>query len=158
MNLKKCSQFVSRTNVWQDKIKLFLIPAKKTPHMGSKQFDCPITNHITAFEMTSKQNVSESSMKIMTLFASAFAKPMKISACLFLFHKTIKCFAFLFTFCLHVYFPSSYESRSIHLSFIKILTTTYTFGLIEGIIILTAEKICFIAKPVSKTCSLVGNL
>ena len=47
----------------------------------------------------------------MTLFASAFAKPMKIRACLFLFDKPIKCF--FFTFCFYVYFSRSYESRSI---------------------------------------------
>ena len=49
----------------------------------------------------------------MTLFASAFAKPMTIRARLFLFDKPIKCFAFLFTFCFCVYFSRSYESRSI---------------------------------------------
>ena len=44
----------------------------------------------------------------MTLFASAFAKPMKIRARLFLFDKPTKCFAFLFTFCFYVYFSISY--------------------------------------------------
>ena len=34
----------------------------------------------------------------MTLFATVFAKPMKIRARLFFFDKPIKCFAFLFTF------------------------------------------------------------
>ena len=48
----------------------------------------------------------------MTLFAYAFAKPMKIRARLFLFDKRIKCFAFLFTFCFYVYFSRSYESHS----------------------------------------------
>ena len=48
----------------------------------------------------------------MMLFASAFAKPMKIQAHLFLFNKLIKCFAFLFMFCFYVYFSSSYESCS----------------------------------------------
>ena len=52
----------------------------------------------------------------MTLFASAFAKPMTIRARLFLFDKPIKCFAFLFTFCFCVYFSRSYESRSIAFS------------------------------------------
>ena len=47
-----------------------------------------------------------------TLSASAFAKPMKIRARLFLFDKPIKCFAVLFTFCFYVYFSRSYESRS----------------------------------------------
>ena len=47
----------------------------------------------------------------MTLFASVFAKPMKIRARLFLFDKPIKCFAFLFTFCFSVYFSRSYEGR-----------------------------------------------
>ena len=37
-----------------------------------------------------------------TLFASAFAKPMKIRARLFLFGKPIKCFALLFTPCFKV--------------------------------------------------------
>ena len=49
----------------------------------------------------------------MKLFASAFAKPMKILARLCLFDKPIKCFAFLFTFCFYVYFSRLYESRSI---------------------------------------------
>ena len=49
----------------------------------------------------------------MTLFAPAFAKPMKIRARLFLFDKPIKCFAFLFMFCFYVCFSRSYESRSI---------------------------------------------
>ena len=49
----------------------------------------------------------------MTLFAFAFLRPMKIRACLFLFDKPIKCFTFLFTFCFHVCFSRSYESRSI---------------------------------------------
>ena len=34
----------------------------------------------------------------MTFFPSAFVKPMKVRACLFLFDKPIKCFSFLFTF------------------------------------------------------------
>ena len=38
----------------------------------------------------------------MTLFASVFAKPMKIRARLFLFDKPIKCFAFLFALCFYV--------------------------------------------------------
>ena len=38
------------------------------------------------------------------LFASAFSKPMKIHARLFLLGKPIKCFAFLVTFCFYVYF------------------------------------------------------
>ena len=53
----------------------------------------------------------------MTLFASAFAKPMKIRARLFLFNKPIKCFTFLFAFCFYVYFSRSYESHSIYLEF-----------------------------------------
>ena len=48
----------------------------------------------------------------MTLFAFAFAKPMKIRACLFLLDKPIKSFASLFSFCFCVYFSRSYESRS----------------------------------------------
>ena len=48
----------------------------------------------------------------MALFASAFAKPMKIRARLFLFDKPINCSAFLFTFCFHVSFSRSYESCS----------------------------------------------
>ena len=40
----------------------------------------------------------------MTLFASAFAKPMEIRARLFLFDKPIKYFVFLFTFCFYVCF------------------------------------------------------
>ena len=38
----------------------------------------------------------------MTLFASAFPKPMKILARLFLFDKPIECFTFLFTLCFKV--------------------------------------------------------
>ena len=49
----------------------------------------------------------------MMLFASAFVKPMKIRARLFLFDKPIKSFAFLFTFCFYVYFSRSYDRRSI---------------------------------------------
>ena len=49
----------------------------------------------------------------MTLSASAFAKPMKIRARLFLFDKPIKCFEFLFTFYFYFYFSRSYKSRSI---------------------------------------------
>ena len=96
----------------QLKTKLLLIPAKKTPNMGSKQFDCPIT--LLHF----KRRQSETFQKVpwrddvVTLFASALAKPMKIRARLFLFDKPIKCFAFLFTFCFYVYFSRSYESRS----------------------------------------------
>ena len=104
MTLKKC---------WQFKTKLLLIPAKETPNMGSKQFDCPtLPNHITALQMTS----SETFQKVPwgdDVFASAFARPRKIRARLFLFNKPIKCFTFLFTFCFHVYFSTSYESRSI---------------------------------------------
>ena len=48
----------------------------------------------------------------MTLFACAFAKPMKVHARLFLFDKPIKCFAHLFTFCSYVCFSRPYESRS----------------------------------------------
>ena len=47
------------------------------------------------------------------LFGSAFAKPMKIRAHLFLFDKPIKCFAFLFKFCFYAYFSGSSKSRSI---------------------------------------------
>ena len=47
-----------------------------------------------------------------TLFVSAFAKPMKIRARLFLFDKPIIFFAFLFKFCFHVYFSRSSESRA----------------------------------------------
>ena len=49
----------------------------------------------------------------MSLFASVFAKTMKIRARLFLFDKPINCFAFLFTFCFYVYFSRSYESRNL---------------------------------------------
>ena len=56
----------------------------------------------------------------MTLFAFAFAKPMKIRARLFLFDKPIKCFAFLFIFCFCVYFSKSYERRSIKPLLVKV--------------------------------------
>ena len=36
--------------------KLLLIPAEETPHMGSKQCDCPIT---TAFQMASELDFPE---------------------------------------------------------------------------------------------------
>ena len=36
-------------------------------------------------------------------FAAAFTKPMKIRGLLFLFDKPIKCFAFLFRFCVYVF-------------------------------------------------------
>ena len=49
----------------------------------------------------------------MTLFASAFAKPMKSRCRLFSSNKPIKCVAFLLTFCFYVYFSKSYKSRSI---------------------------------------------
>ena len=42
-----------------------------------------------------------------SLFASAFAKPMKIRARLFLIEKPIKYFAFLFTVCFYVDFSRS---------------------------------------------------
>ena len=42
----------------------------------------------------------------MTLFASAFAKPMKIRAGLSLFDTPIKCFVFLITFCFYIDFQS----------------------------------------------------
>ena len=38
------------------------------------------------------------------LFTSAFAKPMKVHAHLFLFDKPIKSFAFWFTFCFTVFY------------------------------------------------------
>ena len=61
----------------------------------------------------------------MTLFLSDFAKPMKIRARLFLFDKPIKCFAFLFTFCFHVYFSKSHESRSSNLSKLSLIVDTW---------------------------------
>ena len=69
--------------------------------MGSKHFDCPIA-FIYCISNDVKANSRSLSRKFhgeMTLFASTFAEPMKICACLFLFDKPIKCFAFLFTFC-----------------------------------------------------------
>ena len=48
-----------------------------------------------------------------TLFASAFARPMKIHGrFVYLFDKPIKCFAFLFMFYFYVYFSRSCESGS----------------------------------------------
>ena len=60
-----------------------------------------LANHITAFQKC--RSLYRKFHGEMTLVASAFAKPMKIRARLFLFDKPIKCFAFLFS--------RSYESR-----------------------------------------------
>ena len=65
------------------KIKLLLtcMPAKETPNMGSKQFDCPVT---------------------LLHFKSRQSETFQEVPCLFLFDKPIKCFAFflrcVFTF------------------------------------------------------------
>ena len=78
-----------------------------------KQFDCPITLLHKSNDVKAKcRSLSRKFHGEMTLFASAFAKPMKIRGRLFLFDKPIKRFAFLFTFCFYVYFSRSYESRS----------------------------------------------
>ena len=103
MTLKKCSQFVSRINVWQDLNKsLSLFPPRK--------FLIWVVNSSIA---QSHYCISNDVKGEMTLFASVFAKPMKIRARVLLFDKPIKCFAFSFTFCFYVYFSRSYESRSI---------------------------------------------
>ena len=52
-----------------------------------------LPNHITAFQMASKRNARSLFKKFqgeMMLFASAFAKPMKICACLFLVGHTVQ--------------------------------------------------------------------
>ena len=93
------------------KTKLLLIPAKETTNMGSKEFDCPMTLLHKLNDLTAKcRSLSRKFYGEMTLFASAFAKPMKIRS--FSLDKPIKCFAFLFTFCFYVYFSRTCESRS----------------------------------------------
>ena len=101
------------------KTKLLLIPANETPNMGSKQYDCPITLLHFKWRQAKCRSLSRTFHGEMTLFASAFAKPMKIRARLFLFDKPINCSAFLFTFCFHVYFSRSYESCSNSVKFPK---------------------------------------
>ena len=64
-------------------------------------------NHINAFQMTSKRNADPFPKRSMELH------PRSLCAGLFLLDKAIKCFAFLFKFCFHVYFSRSNESRSI---------------------------------------------
>ena len=72
-----------------------LIPAKETPNMGSKQFNCQshccISNEV-------KAKLSRKFHREMMLFASTLAKPMKICACLFLFDKPIKHLRSVLTF------------------------------------------------------------
>ena len=93
------------------KTELLLIPAKKTPNLiwtvnsSIAQSHYCISNDI-------KAKLSRKFHGEMTLFASEFAKPMKIRAHLFLFDKPIKCFAILFTSYFYVYFSKSRESRS----------------------------------------------
>ena len=70
------------------KTKLLLIPATETPNMGSKHFDCPITLlHFKLRQSKTFQKVPWRDDGKMTVFASVFAKPMKIRARLFLFDK-----------------------------------------------------------------------
>ena len=64
-----------------------------------KQFDCSITLLHKSDDVKAKcRSLSRKFHGEMTLFASAFANPIKIRARLFLFDKPIKCLAFLFTF------------------------------------------------------------
>ena len=61
----------------------------------------------------------------MTLFPSAFVRPMKIRARLFLFDKLIKCFAFLFMFWFYVLFFKVIW-KSLLEWFLQVLTLTLT--------------------------------
>ena len=92
------------------KTKLLLILAKETPNVGSKQTSSIAQSHY-CISNDVKAKLSRKFHGEMTLFASAFTKPVKIR--FFLFDKPIKCFAFLFTFRFYVCFSRSYESRSI---------------------------------------------
>ena len=88
-----------------------VIPAKETPNVGSKQLDCPISLPHFKWRQSEMAIAFQKVPWRDEVVASAFARPMKIRARLFLFYKAIKCFAFLFTFCFHVYFSRSFESR-----------------------------------------------
>ena len=91
------------------KTRPLLIPAKETPNMAVNssivQSHYWISNDVEA-KLCRKFHGE------MTLYASAFANPMKIRARLFLFDKQIECFAFSLTICFYVYFSRLYESRS----------------------------------------------
>ena len=79
------------------KTKLLLIRAKETPNMGSSTTQ---SHYCYSNDVTAKcRSLSRKFHGEMTLFASAFTKPMKTRARLFLFDKPIKCFAFFHTFC-----------------------------------------------------------
>ena len=86
------------------KTKLLFIPAKETPNIGSKQFDSPITVLHFKWRQSEIPIAFQKFPWRDDVVVSAFAKPMKIRARLFLFDKPIKCFVFLFTFCFDVYF------------------------------------------------------
>ena len=99
MTLKKCTQFVSHTKVWR---------AKENPNSSNVQ-----SHYCTSNDVKAKcKSLSRKFHGQMTLFASAFAKPMKICARLFLFDKPIKCYAFLLTSSFYIYFSRSHESCS----------------------------------------------
>ena len=66
------------------KTKLLLILAKETPNMGSKQINSIDQSHY-CISNDVKAKLSRKFHGEITLFASAFDKPMKIRACLFLF-------------------------------------------------------------------------
>ena len=63
------------------KTKLLLILTKETPNMGSKQFDQAQSHYCISNDVKAK--LSRKFHGEMTLFASAFPKPMKIRASLF---------------------------------------------------------------------------
>ena len=69
--------------------------------MGSKQTSSIAQSHY-CISNDVKAKLSRKFHGEMTLFASAFTKPVKIR--FFLFDKPIKCFAFLFTFRFYVVF------------------------------------------------------
>ena len=73
------------------KTKLLLIPAKETPNMGSKEFDCPMALLHKSNDLTAKcRSLSRKFCGEMTLLASAFAKAMKI--------RSFLLFVFMFIF------------------------------------------------------------
>ena len=110
MTLKKCSQFASRTKgLVRLKQTFSLFPPRKLLVWAVYSL---ITQSHYCISNDVKAKLSRTFHGEMTLFASVFAKPMKIRAHLCSFDKPTKCFAFLLTSCFYVYFSRSYESHS----------------------------------------------
>ena len=100
---KKCSQFISRKQCLARLKQSFSLFAPRKLLIWVVNSSIAQSHYCIPNDVKAKyRSLSWKFHGEMTLFASAFAKPMKNRARLFLFHKPIKCFAFclssVFTF------------------------------------------------------------